>query len=147
MAPTILDVDFYLSSTDGPTLRLAGASGAMVALRDACERLASGEPRVTISDLDGVNLSANVEAVEFRLGGEDDCVAGPAIRRASCSMVTGMSGKQSQTARSSRVERHTGHLPASGTKCGRHLRGGGVYSVAGAPNTGLVGRDQSDARN
>jgi hypothetical protein len=43
----------------------------METLRDACERLAGGEPRVSISDLDGVNLSANVQAVEFRLGGED----------------------------------------------------------------------------
>jgi hypothetical protein len=71
MAPAALDVDFYLSSTDGPTLRLACTSAGMESLRDACERLADGEPKVSISDLDGVRLSANVEAVEFRLGGAD----------------------------------------------------------------------------
>jgi hypothetical protein len=71
MTPAALDVDFYLSSTDGPTLRLAGTSGGMEILRDACKRLAGGEPSVSVSDLDGVSLSVNVEAVEFRLGGED----------------------------------------------------------------------------
>jgi hypothetical protein len=71
MAPPALDVDFYLSSTDAPTLRLAGTSGGMGTLRDACDRLAGGEPWVNISDLDGVNLSPNVVAVKFRLGGED----------------------------------------------------------------------------
>ena len=71
MAQSTLDVDFYLSSTDGPTLRFAGPSSAIESLRDACERLAGGELRVTISNIDGVGLSANVGAVEFRLGGED----------------------------------------------------------------------------
>jgi hypothetical protein len=71
MTPAALDVAFYLSSTDGPTLRLAGTSGGMKTLQDACERLAAGEPKVSLTDLDGVNLSADVEAVEFRLGGDD----------------------------------------------------------------------------
>ena len=61
MALAALDVDFYLSCTDGPTLRMAGSSGGMKSLRDACELLAGGESSVSIS--------ANVEAVEFRLGG------------------------------------------------------------------------------
>jgi hypothetical protein len=69
MALAALDVDFYLSCTDGPTLRMAGSSGGMKSLRDACERLAGGESSVSISDLDRVSFSANVEAVEFRLGG------------------------------------------------------------------------------
>jgi hypothetical protein len=71
MAVAALDVDFYDSSTDGPTLRIAGTVGGMKILRDACERLAGGDPSVTLSDLDGVSLSGNVESVEFRLGGKD----------------------------------------------------------------------------
>jgi hypothetical protein len=71
MAVAALDVDFYDSSTDGPTLRMAGTTGGMKILRDVCERLAGGEPSVRFSDLEGVSLSGNVESVEFRLGGKD----------------------------------------------------------------------------
>jgi hypothetical protein len=71
MPVVALDVDFYLSSTDGPTLRMAGGSEGIQMIRDACERLAGGEPSVGISDLAGVKCSANVQEVEFRLGGTD----------------------------------------------------------------------------
>jgi hypothetical protein len=71
MAAAALDVDFYDSSTDGPTLRMAGTSDGMKILRDACKRLAGGEPSVRFSDFDGVSLSGTIESVEFRLGGKD----------------------------------------------------------------------------
>jgi hypothetical protein len=71
MAEAALDVDFYESSTDGPTLRMAGTSGGMKILRDVCEALAGGRSSVGLSDLDGVSLSKTVESVEFHLGGTD----------------------------------------------------------------------------
>jgi hypothetical protein len=69
MGEAALDVNFYESSTDGPTLRMAGTSGGIKILRDACEALAGGRSSVRLSDLDGVSLSKNVESVEFHLGG------------------------------------------------------------------------------
>ncbi len=68
MAAAALDVDFYVSSTDGPTLRIAGSSDGMTILREACKRLADGGEGVRFSDLEGVALSRNVGSVEFRLG-------------------------------------------------------------------------------
>jgi hypothetical protein len=71
MAEASLNVDFYESSTDGPTLRMAGTTGGIEILRDACEALAGGRSSVRVSDLDGVSPSKNVESVEFRLGAKD----------------------------------------------------------------------------
>ncbi len=67
MAGAALDVDFYVSSTDGPTLQIAGSPDGMTIIREACKRLAGGEESVRFSDLDGVALSPNVESIEFRL--------------------------------------------------------------------------------
>ena len=69
MTVAALDVDFYISSTDGPTLRFAGGSDGMKILRGACQHLADGERSVRFSDVDGVSLSQNVESIEFRLDG------------------------------------------------------------------------------
>ena len=71
MAEAALDVDFYVSSTDGPTLRLAGTSDGMKIIRAACDALVAGRPGARLSDLDGVSLSKAVESVELRLGGKD----------------------------------------------------------------------------
>jgi hypothetical protein len=71
MAAAALDVDFYESATDGPTLRVAGTSGGMRILRDACEVLVGGEESVRLSDLAGVRLSERVKSVEFRFSAED----------------------------------------------------------------------------
>jgi hypothetical protein len=66
-----LDVDFYQSSTDGPTLRMAGTLDGMRSIRSVCEGLAGGQPSVSVLDLAGVHASEHVEVVEFRLGSAD----------------------------------------------------------------------------
>jgi hypothetical protein len=71
MVPATLDLDFYVSSTDGPTLRMTGTSVGIRRLRTICELLAGGKLVIRLSDLDDVRLSANVAAVKFRLGGTD----------------------------------------------------------------------------